>query len=136
PSLHSSCPRSLGMTCLHYSRHPVADFAIKMTAICTLPHPAPLLEEERYFRPPALIANPHHPLALHRSRSVPTLAADYHPVNPVEVELAEVFEQRLDGEEPHAGRGGAEMLDARQAVLAVFNAHPPPDVRLVSGGAE
>ena len=57
-------------------------------------------------------------------------------MNPIEVELAEVFEQRLNGEEPHAGWGGAEMLDPRQAMFSVLDAHAPPDVQLIGGIAE
>ena len=52
---------------------------------------------------------------------------------PVEVDRAEIFQQRLDRQEAYFGGSLSKMLDPRQAVLAIFDAHTPPDVFALRG---
>ena len=61
----------------------------------------------------ALVADREHPVLLHRPRTRAALAADDHPVDAFQVELAEVFQQRLDREEPHGGRGSLRRWSIR-----------------------
>src|SRR3954471_256604 len=104
--------------------------AVELAAGFLLAHAAPLLEEERHIDFPTLIADRANPVGLHRPGPRPALAAEDHPADAVEVDRTEVFEQGLDREHPQGRRGGSEMLDARQAVLAVLDADAEPDVRL------
>ena len=77
-----------------------------------------------------------HPFCLHRPGPVAAFAADNHPGDPGEVDRAEVFEERLDGKEPDRRRGVPQVLDAREPVSAVLDAHAPPDVRLLGKRAK
>src|ERR1019366_3907054 len=70
---------------------------IKHPAVLSFPHPAPLLKEKRYALLPALPPNRDHPLPLHGTSPRPALAADDHPGYARQVDLAQVFEQRLEG---------------------------------------
>src|ERR1039458_2033313 len=47
--------------------------------VLSLPHPAPLLKEERHSLLSALPANRHHPLPLHRTSPRPTLPPPHPP---------------------------------------------------------
>ena len=63
--------------------------------------------------------------SFHGTRSVPALASDNDPADAVEIDGAEVFQERLDREEANPERRLPKVLNARQAVLAVFDADAP-----------
>ena len=101
---------------------------IQQSPILGFSHAAPLLEEERHALLAALIADGDDPLPLHRTRAGAALAADDDPTDSGKINLAEIFEQRLDGQEPNLGRRLPQMVNARQAVSSIFDADSPPDV--------
>jgi len=92
---------------------------------------APLFEEEGGFVFAALVAEGEDPVFLHGAGAGAAFAADDHPVDVAEIEFAEVFEERLDGEEADGGVGFLQVSDAGNAVFFVFDADAPPDVRLL-----
>ena len=65
-----------------------------------------------------------------------TFAPDDCPIDTGDIEVAKVFQQRLNGEETNCGRRGTQMLNAWQAVLFVFDADAPPDMPLLRGELE
>ena len=67
-------------------------------------------------------------LPLQRSRAMTAFATDDCPTDSLPIERTEVFQQRLDRQEPQSGGSGSEMLDARETVLAILDADAPPDV--------
>jgi hypothetical protein len=73
--------------------------AIQFAAGDTLPDAAPLLEEERYAGAPTLTLNADHPLFVHRASTGTAFSANDHPIDSRQVELPEIFEERLNGEE-------------------------------------
>src|SRR5215218_84334 len=89
---------------------------------------APLLEKEGDPGPGALVADVAHPLRIHGAGPGATLAAHDDPMNADEIERAEGRDQRLDGEEAHAGRRLLQVPNARQ-LRTVLNRHPKPHVR-------
>ena len=66
---------------------------------------APLLEEESSTCNLAGLMNSLDPFFLHWPGSGTAFAADDYPVNPAQVEFAEILEQRFDAEEARAGGG-------------------------------
>jgi hypothetical protein len=84
----------------------------------------------------ALIANRQHPLLLHGPRSGAAFTPDDDTVNPVQVDLAQVFQEPFDGEETHDGRRLAQVLDSRQAVGASLDADALPNMRQLGGESE
>src|SRR5438105_3119275 len=54
----------------------------------------------------------------------------------LEIKAAEMFEQRLDGQEADGCGRGPEMLNTWQAVATILNADAPPNVRQISGKPE
>src|SRR5690606_115832 len=111
------------------ARELVVGAAVEEAAGLALLDVAPLLEEEGDLLGAALTADRAHPGLVHRAGAGAALAADDDPVDAGEVELAEVFEERLDGEEADRGRGVVELFDPGQAVLAILDAHAEPDLR-------
>lgn len=97
---------------------------------------APLFEEEGNLGGTALFLDGDDPCFFQGSCAGSAFASDDDPVDAGEIEGAEVFQQRLDGEELHGGTGATEGFDAWQAVLAVFHSDSPPDVRGGGGFAE
>jgi hypothetical protein len=87
-----------------------------------------LFEEKWDTGGAALIANGNHPLFFHGTSPWATLTPHDDPMDAGKIKLAEVFEQRLDGKKANCSGCGLQMLDAWQAVLAVFNADAPPNV--------
>ena len=68
-----------------------------------------------------------HSVSIGRAR--PALAADDHPVDPVQIDRAQIFEQGLDRQEPGwRPAPAAKSSIARQAVSAILDAHAPPDL--------
>ena len=102
--------------------------AVENAAGRVLPHAAPLLEEERNVRRPALIPKGKDPLFIHRSRTVTTLSAYDHPIDSSKIEMPEVLEKRFNGEEPDGRRCPPESFDSRQAVAPILDADPEPHV--------
>ena len=93
-------------------------------------------EEEGNADGVALIAEAPDPFRVHRPGAGAAFAADDNPVDVAEVYGAEVFQEGFDGEEPDVAVGGSKGIDAGQAVLLVFDADTPPDVRAESGFGE
>jgi hypothetical protein len=85
-----------------------------------------LLEEERHARGDALVAHAARPRMIHRAESRPALTAYNHPRDAAQVERAEVLEERLDREEAHEGRAGAQRIEPREH-LPVLDARAEPD---------
>src|SRR5437879_5011978 len=110
-------------------RHVVVCALIEFAAGIAFSDPTPLLEEERRAGGAALLAKRPHPFDSHRPRTVAALSSHDHPVDVRQVDGAEVFEERFDGEKSYGGRRRTEMVDARQSVSAILDAHAPPNVR-------
>src|SRR5208283_3246863 len=111
----------------------VVSLAIEFSASLALMDAAPLLEEERDLGSLALIPKRQHQFLMHRPGAGPALTADDHPVDSFQVDLAEVFQKRLDGQESDSGWGLLKMLDPNQAVGLVLDANPPPYVWKAGG---
>lgn len=111
----------------------VIRFAFEASPEFGLAYAAPLFEKEGDFVFAALIAKRKNPVLLHGAGAGAAFAADNHPVDVAEIELAEIFEERLDGEETDGGICFLEIGDARDAVFFVFDTDAPPDVRLLGG---
>ena len=94
-----------------------------------LSNASPLFEKERYTLQPALASNANYPVLSHRPSMWAALAADNHPIDTGQIERAEIFKQRLNGEEPHDSGCVAKRGQPRQAMFAVFEADAEPDVR-------
>src|SRR5262249_38135890 len=90
---------------------------------------APLLEKEGNLRRTALTLNVHHPFPLHGPCAVAAFTPDDDPIDSSQIDRAQVFQQRLDGKKRHGRFSGTKIIDAREPVLAILNAYPPPDVR-------
>ena len=101
-----------------------------------LSHAAPLLEKERDLGGATLGTDRLHPRGLHGAGAGTAFAADDHPVDSGQVEPPKIFNQRLDGQERHGGRGLAKEIDPGKTVRFVFDADSPPDVRRKGGGAQ
>ena len=88
----------------------------------------PLLEVERDAGRLALVADRPGPIRVHGPSVRAALATYYCPIDSGQVELSEVFEQRLQGQEADRRRGLPQMDDA---VLAgpVLDAGANPDIR-------
>jgi hypothetical protein len=89
-----------------------------------------LFEKECHTGGNALIANIAHPIPLHGPRPTPPIAlcADDRPIDPLEVEGAEIFEQRLERDKTHWGRGRAQHVEPMQrAPLSDTGAEPQVD---------
>src|SRR5579883_1170282 len=80
--------------------HIVEGTAIELAPRFGFPHAAPLLEEESNLCGFALLADAMNPAGLHRAGAVAALAANDYPVNPVQLNLSEILQQRLDRQEP------------------------------------
>lgn len=115
------------------SGHAVVGLAVERSSELRLLHAAPLLEKEGDFGAAALIAEADDPVAVQGASAVAAFAADDDPVDVGEVEGAEVFEEGFDGEEGGMGASGAEVIDAGEAKLAIFDADAPPDVLALGG---
>lgn len=90
-----------------------------------------MLHEERHALRLALVSDRPCPVEVHRPGSVAALSSDDHPADAGEVELAKVFEQRFEREEPNAGRGLAELIEAPEDGL-IFDRRSLPYVRKVN----
>src|SRR5271163_176885 len=109
-------------------RNVVVGAALQMAAGLVLSHPTPLLEEERDAGSLALHEDREHPLLFHRARTMTAFAANDHPIDCAQVNLAEVFEQRLDGQKANARRCALKTLQPRQPMLAILDADAEPDL--------
>ena len=76
--------------------------AVERPAGLVLACAAPLLEEEGHPLRATLATDVDDPVSKHRPRAGAALAADDHPVDAAEVEWSQVFQQRLDREEPNS----------------------------------
>lgn len=109
---------------------------VNLASCFRLLNAAPLLEEEGDAGAVALFLDVEDPLAVHWAGTGAAFAADDYPLDAGEIDRADVFEEGFDGEEGHGGGGGAEVVDAGEAVFFVFDADAPPDVRQLGGGGE
>src|SRR6185369_14610068 len=103
--------------------------AMQLAARFGLLYAAPQLEEEGHPGLGAAALDTLHPCLRHWPRAVPAFSADNCPVDARQIEIAKSFEQRLDPKEAQGGGRRPQIAHARQAVLLVFDAHAPPDVR-------
>jgi len=92
-------------------------------------HTTPLLEEEGNILTAALPENGKHPFLFHGPCPEAALAANYHPIDPTQIELSEIFEQRFDGQKPHPRGSLSQACNARNPISSVFNAHTYPNLR-------
>lgn len=56
------------------------------------------------------------------------LTSDNDPVNSGEIDLSQVFEERLDGEEAEAHRSIAQSIDAWDSVFAILDTDSPQNM--------
>src|SRR4051812_43863672 len=89
---------------------------------------APLFEEEPGPGPFTFGKNHFDPLPLEGSRTRAALTANDNPVQPAQVQVAEIFQKRFDAQEAGVSRGVLEFGNSRHAMFLVFHAHAPPDV--------
>ena len=89
---------------------------------------AELLDEHGDVLPAALGDDAAHGAGVAVAGARPALTSDQHPVDPRQVDVSEVYEQRLDGQEADGHGDGAEDVDAGQAVLAILDANAEPHV--------
>src|ERR1019366_1312317 len=89
---------------------------------------APLLEEEGDPPCTTIVPDGKDPRFVHGSGAWSTLAADDHPVDAVQGERAEVFEEWLDREKANSRPRIAEHVQAGEAVGAIFDADAEPYV--------
>src|ERR1039458_7646960 len=120
-------PEGVGNSTNHEVGHLVPALAVELSAATFWRSPAPLLEEERHTGREALVADLHYPLIPELSRPGSRLAADNHPVNPVEIQLAHGSDQRLDRQEPGGDGNPAEVVDT-VPVRCVLDADSHPDI--------
>jgi hypothetical protein len=97
---------------------------------------APLFEEEKGAVLVALFLDTLHPCLEHRPGARAAFAADDDPIDTLEVDSAEVFEEWLDAQEPHLGFCGSEVLYAWDAVCLILDTDTPPNVGCGSGFTE
>src|SRR5207302_712285 len=91
--------------------HVIVSPAVQLPPGLALAYATPLLEEEGHLGLLALAANGLHPLLPHRAGAGTALPADDDPVDALQVELAEVFQEGLDRKEPHRRGCLAKVLD-------------------------
>jgi hypothetical protein len=102
---------------------------VKVASVSTLANSSPSLEEEWDASGKALISNAANPLWLKRSCPISALTADDDPVDALQVDSSDVFQQRLNREKTGLGGCLTKVLDPRQPVLAIFDTDSPLDVR-------
>jgi len=66
-------------------------------------HAAPLLEEERHALLDALISDAANPSRVHLASTRAAFATDDHPVDRLEIEVADILQEGLDGKEAAPG---------------------------------
>jgi len=65
--------------------------AFQTPACCCFANSAPLFEKEGDSAFLALISQSEHPIFFHRSGSRSTFAADYHPVDALQIQFTQIF---------------------------------------------
>src|SRR4029453_565160 len=99
---------------------------IQQTAGLFLLHAAPLLEEKWNPCVFALLPDRLYPILFHGPSTRTAFSAHDHPMNSGKVDLSEILQQRFDGKKANGCGRGPQVVDARQSVLSIFNAAPPP----------
>ena len=89
---------------------------------------APLFEEECDALTLTMIAQLPDPLLLHWSRAPSAFATCNDPMDTGQIQCAEIFKQGFHREKSDSRRRGPEMIDSRQTMLSILDAHPPPDM--------
>src|SRR5271155_4681655 len=79
-----------------------------------------------------LIANGYYPFFFHGPGARTAFPTYDHPTNPAQIDVPNVFQQRLNRQKTDYRIGILQIFDARETVLSIFDAHSPPNVRLVS----
>lgn len=97
---------------------------------------SPLFEEKSDFAFAALISQRENPVFANGSGPWSTFPADDHPVDAAQVQLTNVFQKRLNGEETNPGTCCLKTGDAGDAIFFVLDADTPPDVWLLRGKAQ
>lgn len=87
---------SVRWRCASVERKLVVCATVQEAAGETFPHAAPLLEEEWHVLGSALALDLYDPLFAHGPRMRAALAPDDDPSNPREVQVTEIFKQRLN----------------------------------------
>lgn len=117
---------------MYAPREFVVGFAFETAARLSLAYAAPLFEEKGDSVFAALIPQCQDPFLLHGPCSRSALSADDHPVDSLQIQLADVFQKRFDREEANGGVRFLKVCDSRDTVFLIFDADTPPDVRLLS----
>ncbi len=73
-----------------------------------LSYASPLLEKEGHILSRALLSDRGDPLDLHGPSPIPALATDNYPLHALQIESAQVFKERFNGEEIHPRVGVAQ----------------------------
>ena len=90
---------------------------------------APLLEKKWNFYTSTLLADRQDPRLFHRPSARTALAAHDYPVHSLQVQRSKIFQQGLNRQKTNARLRFAEVTDAREPMLLVFDTYPPPNMR-------
>lgn len=82
---------------LHLGRELVVGSTVESPASLALPHPSPLLEEERDALGPALALDRRNPSLPHGPCARATFTADNDPTDAAQVQVTEMFQEGLNG---------------------------------------
>ena len=80
---------------LNASWETVVGLSVQLSARALLPDPSPLLEEERHASADALIANFSDPFPSQRSCTVAAFPSHNDPVDTLQIDRTQIFQQRL-----------------------------------------
>src|SRR5947209_4540993 len=95
---------------------------------CLLSLTAPLLKEKRDALITAERVDVLDPTPVHRPGMRTRFSPDDHPGDSGEIYLTEIFQERLDRQEPYARSSFSEVIDSRKSVFSVLDADTPPDM--------
>src|SRR5262249_25524735 len=97
----------------NYGRILIVGFTQELAPMPRLLHAPPLLEEERHPGRSTLVANRQYPLLVHPPRPRPALSPHDDPVNTLEINFTEIFEERLDRQKAHFRSRSSQLVDSR-----------------------
>src|SRR6266853_1565842 len=105
----------------------IIGLAVELSSCYLFSHTAPLFEKEGDAFTFAFIPHRGDPFLLHRPCSMAALSTNDHPIDSLEIKLAQIFQQRLNGEKFDSGMCVLQILNSWKAVFHVLDAHSPPD---------
>src|SRR6185295_19210248 len=112
----------------------VIEFAVEASTGLFFLDAAPLFEEKRNIRCPALSKYGVDPAFLYWPRAISALSSDDDPVDPIQVDLPKIFQQRFYRQKPHCRRCFLKLCDSRNTVFPIFDADTEPNVVQVLDG--